>query len=839
MFKVKNSKVIGKISRRSLKNSRSRNTIAIAAIILTAVMFTTVFTIGASVIKSFQLSTMRQVGTTSHGGFKFLTWQQYEKVAADTAVKDISYDIIVGFGENSELNKTTTEIRCAEEKAAEWSFNSPTTGTLPQNRLDIATTTAVLDALGVPHELGAKVLLEFTSNGVKHYETFTLCGWWESDIVTGVNEAFVSREYAEDVAPVWQEGQEYYDYTNYSGSVNPSLYFASSWNLEKQMAELKSRCGFGADVNEGVNWAYAADAVDASTLAFIAGLLALITLSGYLIIYNIFYISVNGEIRFYGLLKTIGTTSKQLKRIVRRQALLLSIVGIPLGLAAGFALSTALVPAVMTLVDVTDCEISANPLIFAGSGIFTLITVWISCIKPCRLVCKISPVEAVRYNADISAKRKTKRTKKVTPFSMAVGNIGRTKKKTIAVALSLTLSLVLLNTTVTLTRGFDMDKYLRNKLVSDFVVTDSTVLNGYSAVRMFNSITPEVQEHLKNLDGVTESGCVYMCEYYHMLSNTEKERAQKILDECAGEVAASMTLQQAEKYLSEGYMISHIYGADGIAEDNLEITEGGFDREKFESGNYVIASAIFHGGEDKFYEVGEKVTLDAGNGAKEYEVMALGSIPYALGPGHSHGFDVYFTLPSAEFASLTGESGAMNIALNAKPDKTAAVDEQIKSYCERINTTLDYRSKQIYIDEFKDTQRTYALVGGLLSFILALIGILNFINAAATSIQSRRRELAVLQSIGMTGRQLRRMLIGEGACYIILTALLALTLGSALTYGLMRAVENIMWYFSYHFTIMPVLLSILVLLVLAAAIPVICLRAMCGKSIVERLGKTD
>ena len=111
MIRVDNAKPITRLSRRSLRNSRARNLIAIAAIVLTAVMFTTVFTVGASIVNSFQRSTMRQVGTSSHGGFKFLTWQQYEKVCADAEVKDISYSIIVGVAENPELQKTFTDIR--------------------------------------------------------------------------------------------------------------------------------------------------------------------------------------------------------------------------------------------------------------------------------------------------------------------------------------------------------------------------------------------------------------------------------------------------------------------------------------------------------------------------------------------------------------------------------------------------------------------------------------------------------------------------------------------------------------------------------------------------------
>ena len=122
MLKVNNKKAIRRLSARSLKNSKTRNIIAVIAIILTTVLFTSVFSVGMSAIDSMQQATMRQVGTSAHGGFKFLTWQQYEKLLEDPKIKDISYNIIIGFAENEALNKTYTEIRYTEEKAAKWGF---------------------------------------------------------------------------------------------------------------------------------------------------------------------------------------------------------------------------------------------------------------------------------------------------------------------------------------------------------------------------------------------------------------------------------------------------------------------------------------------------------------------------------------------------------------------------------------------------------------------------------------------------------------------------------------------------------------------------------------------
>ena len=139
--------------------------------------------------------------------------------------------------------------------------------------------------------------------------------------------------------------------------------------------------------------------MDPELLAAIAAFLLLVIFTGYLIIYNIFQISVTGDIRFYGLLKTIGTTPRQLKRMIRQQAFLLCVVGIPAGLLLGYGIGAWLTPIVLkgTTVVGTHVTISSSPVIFAGSAIFAVITVFLSCTKPGKMAAKVSPVEATKY----------------------------------------------------------------------------------------------------------------------------------------------------------------------------------------------------------------------------------------------------------------------------------------------------------------------------------------------------------------------------------------------------------------------------------------------------------
>ena len=218
-------------------------------------------------------------------------------------------------------------------------------------------------------------------------------------------------------------------------------------------------------------------------LLLIAVLLFVILMSGYLIIYNIFYINVYHDIRYYGLLKTIGTTGRQLRRMVRRQAYMLSLYGIPAGVIVGTAVGKLLLPVVMgrlVFSRTTDTKVVLNVWVFAGAVIFSFVTVFISCIKPCRIASRVSPIEAVRYTEgqdESAGKKKAKKTKRVSPRTMAFQNIRRNRKKIVVVVASLSMALVMLNSIYSLLQGFDMDKFVASMTVSDFSVADATLDN--------------------------------------------------------------------------------------------------------------------------------------------------------------------------------------------------------------------------------------------------------------------------------------------------------------------------------------------------------------------------
>ena len=122
-----------------------------------------------------------------------------------------------------------------------------------------------------------------------------------------------------------------------------------------------------------------------------------------------------------------------------------------------------------------------------------------------------------------------------------------------------------------------------------------------------------------------------------------------------------------------------------------------------------------------------------------------------------------------------------------------------------------------------------------MSFILALVGVLNFINAIAASVIARRRELAMLQSVGMTGKQLRYTLFFEGGCHAVISLCFTLTVGTALGLMIVQVIAGQVWFFKQSFTVMPSIVCVVPLLIICAVAPLVCYKRLARESLVERL----
>ena len=517
-MRVKNRKCIRRLSFKSLWASRKRNIIAICAIALTTLMFTSLFTIMLSVNSSYETYNFRQAGGYSDGNFKDLSREQADKIAAHKGIKASGERIVCGFSSSDVFGKVAAEVSYMDKNCTKWSYATPTTGKEPQKENEIAMDTTALRLLGVEPKLGTNVTITYqagngTDTGIPQTDSFILVGYWEYDDLMPVHYINVSKAYVDKInEKCIAAGDEALD-------IDLNVMLPSKLNIREQMEKIDTDLGYDWNTRDqensariGVNWGLTASSVssdiDFSLVAAILAFFLLIIFTGYLIIYNIFQISVTGDIRFYGLLKTIGTTPRQLRHIITQEALFLCIIGIPVGLLLGYGIGAVLTPIALETTSIigTKAAISSSPIIFIGSAVFAIITVFLSCRKPGKMAAKVSPVEAAKYTEGMTGKKKKRHSRGAKVYQMAFANLGRNKKKTILVVVSLTLSVTLLNVLFSLVNGFDMDKYVDRSTCADFIVSSTDYFRYNTADEYIGADT--IDEIKENTDE-TVSGSGY------------------------------------------------------------------------------------------------------------------------------------------------------------------------------------------------------------------------------------------------------------------------------------------------------------------------------------------
>ena len=881
-MKVSNRGCIRRLSLRSLLANRTRNIVAVLAIALTAVLFTALFTIAMSINEGIQQNNFRQAGGWNHGTFKYLTEGQFTELKDDPLIDQWGLRRFLGMPTEVPFNKSHVEIGYSDVNNAHWMYCDPVEGHLPQEGTnEAATDTHVLALLGVEPEIGAEFTVTFSVGGHETTQAFTLCGWWEYDEAIVANHILIPESRVDailtevGVTPPGSDGM--------TGSWNLDVMLKhGARSIASDLEEILVNHGYQSEtvgenyISTGVNWGYTgaqlSDKLDPTVVAIIVGVLALILLTGYLIIYNVFQISVAGDIRFYGLLKTIGTTPRQLRRITRTQALLLSLIGIPVGLLLGWLLGGVLTPVIVARLDGVASVVSVSPLLFVGAALFALVTVLISCRRPGRLAGKVSPVEAVRYTEGKALKQKGKRSGKgVSLLSMAWANLGRSRSKTSITVLSLTLAVVLLALTVTFTSGFDMDKYVSSFTASDFILADAGQFQtGGDGFNDEMGVPEEVIDAVDAQGGITGSGRVYgktapalefvTEEYYR--SMWSRWNTQEALDSMV-----AFKDRNEDGLLADGVQL---YGMEPFALDHLTVLEGDLSKLGDPDGNYIAAvySTDDYGKavmESHWARLGDTVTIryveefeyynpTTGTvyGSREnvpegaafaeravkyrdvnYTVVALVTVPSALSYRY-YGQDE-FVMGAETFLRDTGTDSVMYYAFDTTDEANTVMESFLQDYTENVNPQFDYESKATYAGEFESTRSMFLLLGVAMSFIVGLVGVLNFFNAVLTGITARRRELAVLQSIGMTARQLRTMLALEGLFYTVGAALLALALIVVTAPFVGPALNGLIWFFTYHFTIWPIAVVLPLFGALGILIPVLSCRAAQRYSVVERL----
>ena len=858
-MKNNNGASIRKLSNRSLKNNRMRNIFAVLAIVLTGILFTAAFSLTSGAMQAAQESTMREVGTNAHVGLKDATTEQYERVVADPMVKRSSYNIFIATADN--LIKHQAELRyIPEESALQDMFITLEEGHIPVEENEIIVDTFTLDEFGLPYKLGEKIPLQFSFMGEAVQGEFTVCGWYQGYNIAHASELVLSERYwtklkgslTDEDFVKWEE---VHPEDKGVGLRAVNLYFENERNLEEKVQTVIRNAGYepGTELAYGVNWAYMSsrmEAVDPLTFAILAGAVIVILITGYLVIYNIFQISVMNDIRFYGLLKTIGTTRRQIRRLVRRQAAILSVIGIPVGLLIGYGIGKLTLPFVLSINDYQDMEISLkfNPWILVFGAVFSMLTVFISSSKPGKIAGNVSPVEAVKYT-------ETKQDKRTSCVVIA----------------AISLSIILLAVIMTAAGSFRLDQFMEQRIAGDYMIGNISTIS--SAILSADvTIEPEFLALADLQEGIEKRQEMWV-QYGMFLQVDDRAQEQFRKLDAEGRLRRDIYNEdQLEGILrGERSLDGYFYGYSEELLSNLKVLDGALDIAKFQTGDYVLltqilgsellsaAEHVYHPGDTVTVEKitqdsiahevkgasGEIIDVQYTNLAqKEYEVMAIVEIPYSMNLNRYSPNACDVVLPLSAFPVEENGDGSdayahrFRVSYQIANENEAAFEAAIKAYTDQ-NRQMGYLSKAALREEFESMITVIAVVGSALAAVIALIGVLNFINAVVTQILSRKREFAMLQSIGMTNAQLQKRLVCEGIRYIAVSGVISFVLGSVLSWAVLKALNNVILFFEYHFQILPFVIMIPALMLVAVVTPVIAYRNLCKRSIVERLRESE
>ena len=869
LFGNNNTEVIKRLSKRYFKKNRIRNLAAILAIMLTAFLFTSITSLVFSMSSSIQLSMQMQKGSKADGDIRYLTEEQYQELQNSDFIKEAGCRRFVGFASNASGHMV--EINYADPVQQELTFCNPTHGKAPKKANEIATTDQALEALGVKAKVGETVPVEFTLRGKTYQYEMVVSGWWEAANDTG-SLLIVSEQFVKDNPDLFIN--TYAKDREIAGTYMADVVLKDKRHIQKQLQEFALSVGGEPEQMNADNYiacsqnqvgnAMLQPGMMMSAIVFVL----LFVVSGYLLIYNIFDISVMQDVRQYGLLRTIGTSTRQIKKIVNRQAIWLTMIGLPLGLIFGFLVSKMLLPVVMKFFQANSLnamKVSVSPLIFLIAAVFTIFTVIISTRKPAKKAAKISPLEAIRYTGQENKKtKKTKRTHGAKLSYMAFSNLGRNKRRSVFIVLSMLLCIVLFNSIIVITQSMDEEKWISRSTKTDFTVYNSVAVNGVSPFQYREDGLPDSVVNLINQQkGVEKERILYR--------NTRDD--SDVTVDYKFEDMVCIAEETEEDYVSKAYengsslrivpgtedgYFGNVFGVSEAFWEDVTIYEGENNldalKEKMETGDYVIVGTIIDRltGEaeeetqlQQQLQVGDSITFSKdGKEEKTCTILAKATVvateyeTYAGANGATYiGGDAPFLYMSdTKFKELYEEPTIFSYSFNAEQGKKENLEGFLADFTGE-NTSVAYTSTKLLQEQLASNRNIVLLVGGMIGVILAFAGLINFTNMMVTNIIPRRHEFAAMQSIGMTNRQLRRLIMDEGLYYAagadVIGGLLAAVLGMTVLKSVLNSPS--MWYFTLRFTLVPALFIAVIYLILAAVIPVVVLHFFNKGSVVERL----
>ncbi len=827
------------LTSRYLKQHRGRTILTLVGIIIAIAMFTCIGSIYYSGINSEIEDAKKQ------GDFEFIFYNiNKDKVNVLTSNAEIKNGGVIKEEGSLQIDSNmlteslkTLNIKAYDGTALKDIFHIKIVdGRFPENSSEIIVDKKFY-AILKDKKIGETLSGELKSNeGAMSQSQYTVVGSYESDFVTNLAVSYLDVKTSSD-----SNNFSYFANLKQKSNKVEIAQKIAKVNDSKLDANTKLLYLIGEGPEEERN-----DDIT-KVFALIAGFVVLCTV---VVIYNAFNISVMERIKHFGILRSIGATKSQIRRLVFKEAAIMSGIAIPSGIIVGF------VGIFITFNLIMDgflgsFKINFYPNVIIVAALLGIVTVFISAFFPARTASKVSPIEAIRGTTVVKGDKVKRRSglwaKLIFKFEgqVAYKNIKRSRKRFYITCISLIISVVMF---VFFSNFIDI--YIQsNKIASQSVKIEGAFTQKGKDGPYLNR---NMAEYIKGFEGIKE---VFKSNFSVIPYSIDKS---KVNDKFVTSIKRLKTTKEyKDKYIVND---TQLVGYDEntfnllVKENKLKI-----NYESFTKNNEVIIfqkaggldenNKRFYDGFTK-YKVGDEITLPVLNKIylkepKEEELKRLidagetitfkvaGIVDYEV-INNSLIYDSYGMIISSDnYEKLTGVDELGVIALNFDSS------DYCSKYYEKFNIIADENNATYYdvytLKKQSDELQTQlmVLVYGFIGLII-LISTVNIINTVTINLLVKKREYATFKAIGMTKGQFKKLVLLEGALFGIIASIIGLPISFLLSYfGVVQS--NPMGDIGYRAALWPYIsggIGIIAITLLAALFP---LRKLNDMNIVEAL----
>ena len=806
----------------NMRHYKSKNILIGIAIILTTLLLFVIPSIGKDMVE-VNFAVINKIYPTWHALYRNVDESTVMKLAAHHDVKTYGLRSDAGY---MNLEDATVSMMYMDRTGMELYKVKLKEGQLPQKENDIVVSKGILEALGQNGKIGDTITVPYQilkDDGLDYTKEkeFRICGFLadnesskeQKQYTSLVSEAFLKAE-----IPVEQVKYRFLLQVNGQKGNTTADYTETIQNIARQ---------FGISEDDmNINKEYlAANYVDPATIPVIVGIMLIVVLAGIITIYSVYYVSMNQRVREFGKLKAIGATKRQLRQIVLREGMGVALFAIPIGLLIGtVAVKVVLLQFVEHAKDSNVLITEAYKVVAKGEVqlyywwiyllaiAVTLCTVYLSLMKPMRMAAKVSEIEAMRYQGGSKRQKSSRKGYQFLNIGrLTKRNLAENKKKSTITIVSMAVTGIFVMMVATVLSCANPMESAKSSIVGQYEISPIVESGNkehpeyeWAEVQKNNPLNEGLKQQIEELDGVER------VDVFTAL----KVSGGPFEEEIGSEFINGVPEEYAEE-LKKG------------------ITEGNVTYEELKSGDKVILDrALLHWYPD--IKVGDKLKLNIHDGdntfQKEIEVAAIGD----YGTGLTNYNCLIMAKEGAEKLTINNSSSYFQVIA----DKD--YDEALEASLQAIVDGSGRLQMRTWKNEYDTWENAIQMTRGAcyaFIIILAAISIMNLINTMINSVHVRKKELGMMQAIGMSDRQLMKMLQLEGIFYTVGTLIISIGVGSLAGYPLfLYAKRTGMFDIStYHYPVTAAIIIILTLFVIQMLLAIFIAKSVRKDSLIERI----